>query len=206
MGPKVEMAMNPWEAHALNYQFPDDHLSAVDVKQTTAPSKSRWRAMEDPVFYPGLYSASGYDLIAILLRLMARPNPQLQLGAVDCSVALLLCDLEKPNEPIVYTTDAFCDLSGYSKSEVLGRNCRFLQSNPTDSGVERDSNPVAPKPSSDSPSKRMRQAIDSKQEIQTTITNYRKNGESFKNCVSIIPLTLDDSGHQYAVGFCVEVA
>ena len=29
--------------------------------------------------------------------------------------------------PLVYVNAAFCDITGYSKAEAHGRNCRFLQ-------------------------------------------------------------------------------
>ncbi|KAG5922041.1 hypothetical protein E4U42_005615 [Claviceps africana] len=203
MGSNIDIAMNPWEREALNFYFPDDNLSAaVDIKAATVPSKSRWQEMPHSAFYPGLYSASGYDLMTILFRLMCRPNPQVELGPVDCSVALVLCDLELPDEPIVYATDAFCDLTGYSKPEILGRNCRFLQAN----NDEPKGNPsAAPEPLPKTETSRIRQAIDARKEIQINVVNYRKNGEIFNNLLSIIPLTLDDSGYQYAVGFAVEV-
>ncbi|KAG6006201.1 hypothetical protein E4U21_007240 [Claviceps maximensis] len=204
MRSNVEIAMNPWEIHALKYHYPEDHLpSALDIKAATVPNTSRWRAMPDSAFYPGLYSASGYDLMTILLRLMCRPNPQVELGPVDCSVALVLCDLELPDQPIVYATDAFCDLTGYSKSEILGRNCRFLQS---PNQTRKGNSPVAPNSHNKTATSRMREAVDGRTEIQLNVVNYRKNGQEFTNCISIIPLTLDDSGYQYAVGFAVEVS
>lgn len=158
--------------------------------------------MPDPVFYPGLYSASGYDLMTILFRLMGRPNPQVELGPVDCSVALVLCDLEVPDEPIVYATDAFCDLTGYSKPEILGRNCRFLQFASPNS---KSKSSIQTKLHGKSTASRMRSAINERKEIQLKVVNYRKNGQKFNNLISIIPLTLDDSHHHYAVGFAVEV-
>lgn len=133
---------------------------------------------------------------------MGRPNPQIELGPVDCSVALVLCDLELPDEPIVYASDAFCDLTGYSKSEVLGRNCRFLQS--TNHSSQGKSS-VAAKSHSKTATSPMRLAVNERREIQQTVVNYRKNGQKFNNLISMIPLTLDDSGHQFAVGFVVEV-
>ena len=36
------------------------------------------------------------------------------------------------DNPIVYCSEGFCKLTGYKRSEVLGRNCRFLQGPGTD--------------------------------------------------------------------------
>lgn len=38
-----------------------------------------------------------------------------------------ITDNRLPDNPIVYCNAAFLDLTGYTKNEVLGRNCRFLQ-------------------------------------------------------------------------------
>ena len=130
---------------------------------------------------------------------MSRSNPQIELGAVDCSVALVLCNLDHPDQPIVYASSSFCDLTGYSMAEVTGRNCRFLQTpggcKPSKSTTCTDAASV----------QRMRQAIQSRKEIQLRLTNFKKNGQPFHNLVSIIPLDLDSSGVRYAVGFQVEV-
>ncbi|OAA51832.1 cellulose signaling associated protein ENVOY [Metarhizium rileyi] len=157
--------------------------------------------MSDPVFYPGLYSATGFDMMAILLSVVNRPNPQVEIGAVDCSVALVLCDLEKPDHPIVYASDAFCDLTGYSQAEILGQNCRFLQKPCPGS---RDMS--KPKPNHDkAAASRMRYALQAGREIQLQVVNYRKDGQRFNNFISIIPVRLDHSGYRYAVGLLVEV-
>lgn len=132
---------------------------------------------------------------------MNRPNPQVDIGAVDCSVALVLCDLELPDEPIVYATDAFCDLTGYSQQEVLGQNCRFLQRPLPGSKGKSKSKPKHDKAGA----LRMRQAVQTRTEVQLKVVNYRRNGQRFNNYISIVPLDLDDSGYRYAVGFIVEV-
>src|ERR1700761_1976234 len=31
------------------------------------------------------------------------------------------------DNPVVFANDSFCRLTGYSREEILGRNCRFLQ-------------------------------------------------------------------------------
>ena len=130
---------------------------------------------------------------------MCRPNPQIELGAIDCSVALILCNLDLPDQPIVYASESFCELTGYSMSEVIGRNCRFLQ---TPGGVK----PSRASASTDKSSiQRMRRAIRSGQEIQLRLKNFKKNGQRFNNVLSIIPIDLDETGTRYAVGFQVEV-
>ncbi len=32
-----------------------------------------------------------------------------------------------PDNPIIYASTGFYEMCGYSRAEVLGRNCRFLQ-------------------------------------------------------------------------------
>jgi PAS domain S-box-containing protein len=44
--------------------------------------------------------------------------------------ALTVADATQPDEPIVYVNGTFEVTTGYSSAEVLGRNCRFLQSPP----------------------------------------------------------------------------
>ncbi|KAK7743707.1 hypothetical protein SLS62_010485 [Diatrype stigma] len=68
--------------------------------------------------------------MSILIQVKTRPNPVVELGAVDASCALLMCDLLRPDHPIVYASEAFEALTGYSQREILGRNCRFLQQAP----------------------------------------------------------------------------
>ena len=44
--------------------------------------------------------------------------------------------------PIVYASPGFYELTGYSKAEVLGRNCRFLQGPGTSRQAVSDFEPV----------------------------------------------------------------
>ncbi|KAK4043148.1 hypothetical protein C8A01DRAFT_32790 [Parachaetomium inaequale] len=104
--------MNPWEEQAL-MRSATGHLLNPQI--------------HDPLIYPGLYSASGLDILTILASIHTRPNPTVPLGAVDASCALLIADLAQPDQPIVYASDPFTALTGYTPREVLGRNCRFLQ-------------------------------------------------------------------------------
>lgn len=43
-----------------------------------------------------------------------------------------ISDPSLPDCPIVFASDQFLELTGYSREDVLGRNCRFLQGKDTD--------------------------------------------------------------------------
>jgi len=53
---------------------------------------------------------------------------ELALVAVERTrMPMVITDPRKTDNPIVLANQAFLDLTGYKASEVLGRNCRFLQ-------------------------------------------------------------------------------
>jgi len=85
---------------------------------------------------------------------------------------MILTDPRQDDNPIVFANKAFLDLTGYEESEVLGRNCRFLQ------GAETDRDAVA----------EMRGAVDAKEAIAIEVLNYRRDGSSFWNAVFIAPV------------------
>ena len=51
------------------------------------------------------------------------------------SDGVVLTDPWLSDHPIVWANDAFCELTGYRRDEVVGRNCRFLQGPLTDVGA-----------------------------------------------------------------------
>ena len=83
------------------------------------------------------------------------------LGALP--IAMVLSNPRRPDNPIEVANPAFCDLTGYAESEVVGRNCRFLAGRATDakaSGV-------------------LGSSIRSCQPVLVDILNYRKDGNPF---------------------------
>ncbi|KAG8216655.1 hypothetical protein J3R82DRAFT_6853 [Butyriboletus roseoflavus] len=130
-----------------------------------------------------VYSASGFDVISILSRVVNRLNPTVQLGPVDLSCSFVIVDVRRYDCPIVYASPTFCHLTGYSEQEVLGRNCRFLQS-PTGNVAKGEPRRFA----SPEAVSHMRKLLSSSKECQTTLVNYRKGGQAFINLVTVIPL------------------
>jgi len=174
----------------------------------------------DPMIYPGLYSPSGFDVLSILVRVQSRPNPQYHIGNIDSSIALVLCDRSLPDNPIVYCSEPFEILTGYSQKEIVGRNCRFLQhsfetvqavgdANVNDSSAS-PSNPQHPSNDPNIHAKRtIKKTIELGLESQTTLINYRKNGEMFWNLLTTVPVDWtnnDGVEKHYIVGFQIMTA
>jgi sigma-B regulation protein RsbU (phosphoserine phosphatase) len=90
---------------------------------------------------------------------------------------ITIADARRPDRPLIYANEGFERMTGYPVAEVLGRNCRFLQ------GPATDPAPVA----------EIRAALAESRECVVEILNYRKDGTTFWNRLSIAPVR-DASG------------
>ncbi|QDT02046.1 Autoinducer 2 sensor kinase/phosphatase LuxQ [Rubripirellula lacrimiformis] len=90
---------------------------------------------------------------------------------------IIITDNRHPDRPITFVNDGFTKMTGYSESEVVGRNCRFLQ------GTDTDPETVA----------EIRRAVQGGESLRTLIQNYRKDGTPFWNDLYITPVR-DDAG------------
>lgn len=105
--------------------------------------------------------------------------PQILTQILDGSVnGITLSDPDQDDNPIVYCNKAFEKITGYSKEETVGRNCRFLHEQAKD---QEELQPI-------------RDAIKNVKPVEVTLKNFRKNGELFYNRLSITPL-FDTEGH-----------
>ncbi|KZT18791.1 hypothetical protein NEOLEDRAFT_1142888 [Neolentinus lepideus HHB14362 ss-1] len=154
-----------------------------------------------------LYSATGFDLLSLLARVAARPNPTIALGPVDMTCSFTVVDVRRYDFPIVYASPSFYTLTGYQEHEVIGRNCRFLQS--PNGRVEKGEERKFTAPESVA---YLKKNLVANKECQTTITNYRKDGEAFINLLTVIPLYGGVNNNQeerddvvYHVGFQVDL-
>ena len=77
--------------------------------------------------------------------------------------------LSKADNPILYASDGFVSVTGYSRSEVVPRNCRFLQGNYTDRTA----------------TKRLKASIEAREETVELLLNYKKSGEPFWNLLYV---------------------
>ncbi|KAL5496016.1 hypothetical protein ACEPAH_3109 [Sanghuangporus vaninii] len=157
-----------------------------------------------PVPSSGLpvYSQSGFDMLSVLARVARRPNPTIVLGPVDLTCAFVVADVRRADAPIVYASRTFCELTGYSESETLGQNCRFLQA-PGGRVMRNETRRFT----SAEAVRELRFALDKDREVQVSLINYRKDGRPFVNRVSIVPIPAEDGASEIAfhVGFQVDL-
>jgi len=109
-----------------------------------------------------------------------RFKAQLQLkdrALAATAEGITIADARLPDNPLIYANAGFERLTGYSAEEVLGRNCRFLQGPGTDEATLGN----------------LRAAIRDQREITVQLLNYRKDGTTFWNRLSITPVR-DPSG------------
>ncbi|KAI5117742.1 hypothetical protein M0805_004931 [Coniferiporia weirii] len=149
-----------------------------------------------------IYSQSGFDMLSILGRVATRANPRIALGPVDLTCAFVVADVRRSDTPIVYASPTFCKLTGYTENEVLGRNCRFLQS--PGGCVQRGDARRFTSPDS---VRALRFAVQSDHEVQVSLINYRKDGRPFVNRLSIVPIPATEGATEiaYHVGFQVDL-
>lgn len=97
--------------------------------------------------------------------------------AIDnTEVPITLTDPSQEDNPLVYVNDAYEQLTGYSKKEALGRNCRYLQ------GKNTDPEAVTA----------LRTGIDAQEPTTVELRNNRKDGIEFWNRLTVIPIYNDD--------------
>ncbi len=88
------------------------------------------------------------------------------------SEGISITDPNLPGNPLVYVNKGFERLTGYSREEVLGTNCRFLQGPETDPRV----------------SKAIGEALREERPCTVELLNYRKDGTAFWNRLSLAPV------------------
>lgn len=102
----------------------------------------------------------------------------------NSKVAAVVSDPRLPDNPIVACNEAFIALTGYSREEILGRNCRFLRGERTEPELTA----------------MLRDAIADCRPVMVELINYRKDGAAFRNAVMIAPLFGENGELRYFLG------
>ena len=98
--------------------------------------------------------------------------------------AMLVTDMCVPGLPITYCNQAMAKLTGYQRSEICGRNCRFLQGPMTEASAVRQ----------------MIVAVRTASQTTVRVTNYRRDGSTFRNVVTLSPVFDTKGVYRYSIG------
>lgn len=156
----------------------------LEIQGRNALDESYWL---DLTYLPIMQNDQVVGVFGIVRDITERRNTEDTLRLLKRSVdanphGIILTDASELK--IEYVNPAFEKITGYRKEEVLGKNCRILQGPDTDpKSIEE-----------------IREALANQVEIQTTIKNYRKNGQEFWNKLILGPVFNDQNICKHFIG------
>nr|ATN45434.1 phototropin [Spirogyra varians] len=103
--------------------------------------------------------------------------------------SFLITDPRLPENPIIFVSDEFLELTEYTREEVLGQNCRFLQGEETNPSTVLE----------------IQNAIRKRENVTVQILNYKKSGKKFWNLFHL-QIVKDNKGElEYFIGIQLDV-
>jgi sigma-B regulation protein RsbU (phosphoserine phosphatase) len=116
--------------------------------------------------------------VLLLSDLPVKDQLQLKDRALEATAeGITISDNLQTDNPIIYANEGFERLTGYTREDVLGKNCRFLQGEKSDPATVEE----------------IRKSIREERPCSVEILNYHKDGSTFWNWLSITPIR-DRSG------------
>jgi len=103
--------------------------------------------------------------------------------------AVVVADMRERDTPLVWVSQQFSTITGYSQAEAVGKNCRYLQGNDHLQPALEE----------------VRDALRNGKSITVTLRNYRKDGTLFWNELSLSPHPGADGSIAYYVGLIRDV-
>ncbi|MEX0720241.1 MAG: PAS domain S-box protein [Balneolaceae bacterium] len=167
-------------------------LLLVEDKAVLNQDSSLWNLVDDIVEIPvpkRILAARIENLLRTqhYSKQVTQKNKQLRLleEALNATgTGITIADANNPDLPVIYCNKGFEHLTGYSKDEIIGKNCRFLQNDDTD---QEGLNSV-------------RESLKIGKDRRSILRNYRKDGRPFWNELSLSPVSDNKGGISHFVG------
>lgn len=128
------------------------HVDPAEAEQLIASSLGRG---------PSVLTTDGVNATVTL----DDPDYSLVKALQTAQQNFVITDPSQPDNPIVFASQGFLDLTLYNLSQVIGRNCRFLQGPLTNQKTVE----------------RIRNGINRKEDTSVVLLNYRADGTTFWN-------------------------
>lgn len=117
-------------------------------------------------------------------------NHQLSTAMDNLKNGVVISDMRLSGNPVIYVNKAFTTITEYESTEVLGKNCRFLQ------GEESSIYAVM----------RVKEAIQLNEALTVEIINYKKSGQKFWNELALSPIFDEKNILIYYVGLVHDIS
>ena len=159
----------PWE---MKIRLPNGQMQLVSGNAEILPTASESEAK------------IGIQGILITLRVIGefgRKNIRrdLLIAAIEAAdSSIVVADMTTEDFPLIYVNQGFLQLTGYEESEVIGKNCRFLQFYDDDGNRDFQQSKI----------EQLREAVTEGNSINLVIRNYRKDGSCFYNDLYLTPV------------------
>lgn len=88
------------------------------------------------------------------------------------NTGIVICDARASDNPALFVNKKFTEITGYEQEFAIGKNCKYLQ------GPETEIEEIV----------KIRKCLQMGITYTGVLTNYRKDGSTFKNYLSIVPI------------------
>ncbi|MCJ1378672.1 hypothetical protein MMC17_001771 [Xylographa soralifera] len=165
-------------------------LSAITTETVNAELEAKARRAFDLLVEKDLPAYTAHLYIQVVKASMMKPvaqGPQPTEASEGFAEVFCLTDPSRPDNPIVFASEAFHQMTQYSMNYIIGRNCRFLQGPKTNAASLE----------------RIRDAVEGNKEH---CESSRRDGSPFLNLLMHAPL-YDRSGKlRYFMGAQIDVS
>ena len=155
----------------------DAFVQSEIIAKSLSGKLLNWFVMKFPLYENGKRRI-GAVVLDVTDQKRAENDLRMRDRAIQAATqGLMIADATQPDCPIIYASPACEKISGYHHREVLGRNARFFQGKETDPAVVAE----------------LRDAIREGKSCTVELLNYRKDGTTYWNELSIAPVR-DEAG------------
>jgi len=166
----------------------DENKSLRRAIRSHLPDKSH-EILEQCTTEESLLLSTDSTVHVLPTQQLMEPDFRLMMALQAAQQNFAVSDPSLPDNPIVYASRGFLQLTGYSMSQVVGRNCRFLQGPATDpKAVDR-----------------IRKCVADGIDASVCLLNYKADGTPFWNQFFVASLRDADGSIVNYVGVQCEV-